>query len=137
MTHTVHSTSRPAIWRHESTDTIRLATPLIIAFAGNQLLGVVDTLIAGQMGTLALAAVGVGNAIFRRNSLLNGLISALETIASQAIGGKPDKAYVGYRATMVFCFISLIPVYLLLFGSEALVRRALAMRYKMRHKSTC
>ena len=42
----------------------RLAAPLMGAQAGNQVLGLVDTAIAGHLGDVELAAVGLGNNIF-------------------------------------------------------------------------
>ncbi|WP_428264129.1 MATE family efflux transporter [Haliangium sp.] len=71
----------------ELRQTARLATPLILATAGNQLLSVVDVLIAGRMGEQVLAAAGFGQSIFFLVSIFPmGVILGLDTLVSQAIG---------------------------------------------------
>ena len=64
-----------------------LALPLGLASAGEQLLGLVDTLIAGRLGATQLAATGLGNALFMSALIMGiGLLSGIETLTAQARG---------------------------------------------------
>ncbi|MEE2789720.1 MAG: MATE family efflux transporter [Myxococcota bacterium] len=73
----------------DTSATIRLAVPIIAAYLADQMLGFVDTLIAGRLGEAALAAVGIGNAIFTGATILGiGLITGLDPIVSQAVGAQ-------------------------------------------------
>lgn len=67
--------------------TIRLAVPLAVGLAGNNLLGLVDTLFAGRLDEVALSATGVGNSItFLATVLAMGMVMGLEPIVAQARG---------------------------------------------------
>ena len=67
--------------------TLMLALPLGLASAGEQLLGLVDTLIAGRLGATQLAATGLGNALFMSALIMGiGLLSGIETLTAQARG---------------------------------------------------
>ena len=67
--------------------TFLLAAPLSLAFAGEQLFGFVDVLVAGHLGVSSLAAIGLSNAIFMSAVIVGmGLISGIEPIVAQARG---------------------------------------------------
>lgn len=74
--------------------TLKLAAPLIAGFAGNQALGLVDTICSGWLGQMEVAAVGLGNSIFFAGSILGvGVMMGLDPLVAQAIGaGKPGTA---------------------------------------------
>lgn len=75
------------LMRAELRATLTLGLPLVIAFAGNQALGLVDTMIAGRLGYIELAGTGLGNALYFLFIVLGfGVLMALDPIASQAHG---------------------------------------------------
>jgi MATE family multidrug resistance protein len=66
---------------------VRLSGPLIAGHAGNQLMGLVDTAMVGRLGPVALAAVGIGNAMYMCVTLLGmGCVLGMEPLVTQAIG---------------------------------------------------
>lgn len=74
-------------WHAELRATLDLSWPLVAAFAGNQLLSLVDTVVAGHLGTVPLAAVGLGGSLFFFGSVLAmGILMGLDPLASQAVG---------------------------------------------------
>lgn len=74
--------------------TFKLALPMGLAFAGEQLLGFVDTVVAGHLGAPQLAATGLGNALFLSALILGlGTLSGLEPLTAQA-RGRGDTAVV-------------------------------------------
>ncbi len=81
-------------WRGEIRATLDLSWPLVAAFAGNQLLSLVDTVVAGHLGTIPLAAVGLGGSLFFFGSILAmGVLMGLDPLAAQAVGaGEPHIA---------------------------------------------
>ena len=81
-------------WRDELRATLALSGPLVAAFAGNQLLSLVDVVVAGHLGPIALAAVGLGSALFFAGSITAmGVLMGTDPLASQAIGaGEPHVA---------------------------------------------
>lgn len=84
----------------ELRETTRLAVPLVLAMAGNQLLSVVDVLLAGRIGEQALAAVGFGHAIFFLVvTFPMGVVLGLDPLVSQAVGrGERAATYVHFAA---------------------------------------
>jgi MATE family multidrug resistance protein len=66
---------------------IRLALPLMAAQVGMMFLGVVETLIVGRAGTLALGAVSLGN-VWTHGTLLMiaGVVMGADPLLSQAYG---------------------------------------------------
>ena len=72
--------------------TFKLALPMGLAFAGEQLLGFVDTVVAGHLGAPQLAATGLGNALFLSALILGlGTLSGLEPLTAQARGRGGDR----------------------------------------------
>ncbi len=78
--------------RSELRETIRLAVPLALATAGFQMVSAVDVLIAGRIGEQALAAVGLGSAVFLVVSIFPiAVMFGLDPLVSQALG-RGDRA---------------------------------------------
>ena len=67
----------------------RLALPLIVARAGHNLMGVVDTMVAGRISPSAVGAVGLGfGAFFVVFVLPFGFVLGLDPLVSHAVGSK-------------------------------------------------
>ncbi|MCA9560944.1 MAG: MATE family efflux transporter [Myxococcales bacterium] len=109
-----HPSNAPV--RAELRATVRLAWPLALAFGGNQLLGVVDTAVAGRLGEVAIAATGLANSIFFGCCILAmGTLMALDPVASQALGaGRPGVARRALRESMWLAGAMSLPVMLLI-----------------------
>ena len=50
--------------RNESTEMLKLATPAIISQVAQMSMGAIDTIMAGNLSTSALAAISVGSNLF-------------------------------------------------------------------------
>ncbi len=67
--------------------TLKLAGPVIIAELGWMLMGVVDLVMVGRLGTDAIAGVGLGNIVFFSVTVFGiGMIMGLDALVSQAFG---------------------------------------------------
>ena len=65
----------------------RLSIPVAVAMLGDQLLGIVDTIAIGTLGTVALAGVtGASAAFIAAIFAISGFINGLSIIAAQRIG---------------------------------------------------
>jgi MATE family multidrug resistance protein len=86
--------SGPHASRSELGALVRLAVPMAAATAGQALMGVVDTAVAGRAGAAVLAGTGLGNALFFAFAIFaSGLVLGLEPLVSQAVGaGDPARA---------------------------------------------
>ena len=73
----------------------KLAIPLIIAFLGYQLMGLVDTFVSGQLGVETLAATSLANALFWVTTIFPmGILMGLDPIVAQALGAQnPTQAW--------------------------------------------
>ncbi len=72
---------------HESKITLKLAIPLIIGQLSQMLLGVVDTLMVGQLGVTELAALTFANSLFYIPFVFGiGLLTAISVSTSNAQG---------------------------------------------------
>jgi MATE family multidrug resistance protein len=80
--------------RGELRELVRLAAPLVVSHAGQQLMGLVDNLMVGRLGKAALGGVGIGNGWFFTVTLLTmGCVLGTDAPTSQAIGaGEPARA---------------------------------------------
>lgn len=66
---------------------LRLALPVIFVNLANQTMGLVDTVMAGGIDALALAAVGLGGTVFFSGATLGmGIGMGIDPLASQAFG---------------------------------------------------
>ncbi|HEX6640935.1 MAG TPA: MATE family efflux transporter [Thermoanaerobaculia bacterium] len=74
-------------FRDELRRMIRLATPLAVAAAGTNLMGLVDVAVLGRLSARDLAASGLANAIFFSFSVFGmGMVMGVEPLIAQAIG---------------------------------------------------
>ena len=68
---------------------LRLAAPLVLIQVGTMLMGVVDTIMVGQVSPAALASVALGNMYFFSFSIFGmGVLFALDPIIAQALGAR-------------------------------------------------
>ncbi|HET7754084.1 MAG TPA: MATE family efflux transporter, partial [Anaeromyxobacteraceae bacterium] len=115
--------SAPAI-RDELSQLARLAIPMAIATAGQALMGVVDTAVAGRAGAVTLAGTGLGVAVFTAFTVFAmGLMLGLDPLVSQAIGaGDPLRArrmlWQGAWLSLALGVIVAIPAALVSFALE-------------------
>jgi MATE family multidrug resistance protein len=76
-------------WRQELRALIMLAVPVVLSELGWMAQGVVDTIMVGKLGPVAIGAVALGNAIYYIPSLFGiGLLLGLDTLVAQAYGRK-------------------------------------------------
>src|SRR5512142_2418806 len=77
----------------ELKDTLKLAGPIVLNQVGHMSMGMVDTLVAGRIGTTALAGLGLGaNFFWTFTSVCMGCLMALDTYFSQAVGARDERA---------------------------------------------
>ncbi len=70
----------------------RLAIPLVLAFLGYQLIGLVDTFVSGQLGVEVLAATSLANALFWVITIFPmGTLMGLDPIIAQALGAGDER----------------------------------------------
>ncbi|HEY2744516.1 MAG TPA: MATE family efflux transporter [Polyangia bacterium] len=66
---------------------LRLAGPLILGYAGSQLMSMTDTAMVGRLGAVALAGVGIGNGVFFTVICFGlGCVAGIEAPIAQALG---------------------------------------------------
>lgn len=90
----------------------KLALPLILVYAGYNVMGLVDTIIVGRLDAAALGAVGIGNGIFNALALVGlGAVLGVDPIAAQAIGaGDEAGARLALRAGLRVAWLVGIPI---------------------------
>ncbi len=72
----------------------RLSLPLAVQMLGDQILGIVDTIVVGYLGTVALAGVTAATIVFFTLIMtVGGLWSGLSIIAAQRIGAHDVEGY--------------------------------------------
>ncbi len=75
------------LFRHEATLLLKLTGPILLAQLSQTSMGFVDTVMAGRVGPVDLAAVAVGSSLFFPIFLfLVGLLSAVTPLTAQAHG---------------------------------------------------
>jgi len=78
-----------AKWKPELVAMITLAVPVVLSELGWMAQGVVDNIMVGKLGPVAIGAVALGNAVYYTPSLFGiGLLLGLDTLVSQAYGRK-------------------------------------------------
>ena len=78
-----------AKWKPELRAMIVLAVPVVLSELGWVAQGIVDTIMVGKLGPVAIGAVALGNAVFYTPSLFGiGLLLGLDTLVAQAYGRK-------------------------------------------------
>jgi MATE family multidrug resistance protein len=88
-----------------------LAAPIALAQLGLVLMGLVDTAILGRVSVDDLAAASIGRSLaFATGSIGMGLASAIEPLASQAIGaGDRARAWAALRSSLTACALAWLP----------------------------
>ena len=72
---------------------VALALPVVLAELGWMLQSVVDVIMVGHLGPVAIGAVALGNALYMAPSLFGiGLLLGLDTVVSQAFGRNDHEA---------------------------------------------
>lgn len=110
-------------WRSELRTLVKLALPVVLAELGWMLQGVVDVVMVGKLGPVAIAAVALGNALYYPVTLFAfGLLLGLDTVVSQAYGrGDRDACpralaqgvYIAVAVTIPAMLATLLPASLL------------------------
>ncbi len=74
---------------------LKLAGPVILAELGWMAMGIVDTIMVGDLGPAAIGAVGVGSSIFLALAIFGmGLLLGLDTLVAQSFGaGRIDECH--------------------------------------------
>jgi MATE family multidrug resistance protein len=77
---------------YELKATARLAAPIVLNQVGQMSMALVDTLVAGHIGTTALAGLGLAaNFYWTFTGICVGCLLALDTYFSQAVGAKDEQ----------------------------------------------
>jgi len=80
-------------WLAEALQTVALAFPIVAGFVGQMLMGIADTVMIGQVGTIPLAAAAFGHNLLNVPMVAGyGLISAVGVMAAQAYGAQRHRA---------------------------------------------
>jgi MATE family multidrug resistance protein len=89
----------PIELRTELKDTLKLAGPITLNQVGHMSMGLVDTLVAGHISTVALAGLGLAsNFYWTFTSVCVGCLFSLDTLFSQAVGAQDKPALQRYLA---------------------------------------
>ncbi len=118
--------SPPTSVRGELRALLVLTAPIALTNFGTMLLGLVDTAVVGRLGETALAAVGLGSAVFFTVCVAGlGWMLALDPLIAQAVGAREGghAQHVLVQGLWVALFGAL-PVSLAIFGAGALLETA-------------
>ena len=99
---------------------LELAAPIVLIQVGMMLMGVVDTIMVGNVSAAALAAVALGHFFFFVVTMFGmGVLFALDPIIAQALGAKDPLAVTrGLQRGLVLSVVLAVPTSLLLFAVE-------------------
>jgi len=112
--------SAEAKWKNELRAMIALAVPVVLSELGWMAQGVVDTIMVGRLGPVAIGAVALGNAVYYTPSLFGiGLLLGLDTLVAQAYGRQDHDDCHRWLAQSVYlvCIIT-PPLMLLVFAAS-------------------
>lgn len=117
---------RAASLAHHAADTMRLASPLAIAQLAQMAMGITDTVMLGSLGGDALAAGGLGESLFITVCVvLQGVITALAVLVSQARGAGRDAHVPGlYWTGVLLALLLVVPGFALFSAAEPLLLAA-------------
>ena len=112
-------------WRAELRSMITLAWPVVLAELGWMLQGVVDVIMVGRLGPVAIGAVALGNALYYAPSLFGlGIMLGLDTVVSHAYGRRDYDACHRWLAQGVYIALVAAPLLMLLvFGVSFYIPR--------------
>jgi MATE family multidrug resistance protein len=83
--------------RSELKDTLKLAWPIVLAQVGHMSMGLVDTLVAGRIGTSTLAGLGLASNVFWTfTGVCMGCLLSLDTFFSQSVGANDEDRLAKY-----------------------------------------
>jgi len=104
-----------ARWSSELRAMIALALPVVLSELGWVAQGVVDNIMVGRLGPVAIGAVALGNAVYYIPSLFGiGMLLGLDTLVSQAYGRRDYDACHGWLAQGVYLALIITPPLMLL-----------------------
>lgn len=119
----------PSSFRHDSRDLLHLAGPIILSQVAQVLMGLVDTVMAGQAGAHELAVVGLGVALWVPVFVsLMSVVQALSPIIAHHFGAG-DKAAVAADARegiWLAAWVSAVPLLLMPWAPKLLVLAGIA-----------
>ncbi|HUX44439.1 MAG TPA: MATE family efflux transporter [Terracidiphilus sp.] len=107
-------------WKPELRAMVALAVPVVLSELGWMAQGVVDTIMVGRLGPVAIGAVALGNAVYYTPSLFGiGLLLGLDTLVAQAYGRKDHDECHRWLAQGVYlaCIVT-IPIMVLVFAAS-------------------
>src|ERR1700742_2033711 len=100
---------------------ISLAVPVVLSELGWVAQGVVDNIMVGRLGPVAIGAVALGNAVYYTPSLFGmGLLLGLDTLVSQAYGRRDHDECHRWLAQGVYLACIFTPPLMLLLWSVSL-----------------
>lgn len=104
-----------ARWRSELAAMVSLAVPVVLSELGWVAQGVVDNIMVGRLGPVAIGAVALGNAVYYTPSLFGiGLLLGLDTLVSQAYGRRDhDECHRWLAQGMYLACITTVPLMIL------------------------
>lgn len=99
---------------------IRLAVPVVLSELGWMAQGVVDTMMVGRLGPVAIGAVALGNAVYYTPSLFGiGLLLGLDTLVAQAYGRRDHEECHRWLAQGVYLACIVTPPLMLFVGAAS------------------
>ena len=99
----------------------RLAVPVVLSEIGWMAQSVVDTIMVGKLGPVAIGAVALGNAVFYTPSLLGiGLLLGLDPLVAQAFGRKDYDDCHRWLAQGIYLALAISPVLMALVAVASL-----------------
>jgi MATE family multidrug resistance protein len=107
--------SQEHTWRTELRSMLKLAWPVVLAELGWMLQGVVDVIMVGRLGPVAIGAVALGNALYYAPSLFGlGIMLGLDTVISHAYGRRDHEACHRWLAQGVYIALIAAPLLMLI-----------------------
>eukprot|EP01095_Lingulamoeba_sp_RSL-Kostka_P001085 TRINITY_DN11509_c0_g1_i1.p1 TRINITY_DN11509_c0_g1~~TRINITY_DN11509_c0_g1_i1.p1 ORF type:complete len:211 (+),score=49.81 TRINITY_DN11509_c0_g1_i1:94-726(+) len=92
---------------------LRLAVPIMITYFCSMFIGIVSLMFVGHLGVNELAGSALGNMICNISgySIIIGLLSGYDTVASQAFGAKEYKKLgIFAQRSVIICAVAVIPI---------------------------
>jgi MATE family multidrug resistance protein len=112
--------SAQAKWKPELRAMVALAVPVVLSELGWMAQGVVDTIMVGRLGPVAIGAVALGNAVYYTPSLFGiGLLLGLDTLVAQAYGRQDHDDCHRWLAQGVYLVCIITPPLMLLVAAAS------------------
>ncbi len=101
----------------------KLATPVILGMLGHQVVGMVDNIMVGQLGSAELAAVSLGNSfMFVAMSVGIGFSTAITPLVAEADGeGNLEKGKSSFKHGLFLCMVLGVALFGLVMFSKPLM----------------